>query len=391
MSQDRSAMLTVDEALTHLLGQANVVNEVEEIDTLRALGRILAASQISPLTVPPLDNSAMDGYAVRVVDLRSDGTTHLPVSQRIAAGQVGVPLAAGTAARIFTGAPIPPGADAVVMQENCTMEETHVVVNYSPKSGESIRRAGEDILTGGMILSAGTRLGPGEMGLAASVGLARLPVYQKLRVATFYTGDELVMPGESLKPGQIYNSNRYALAGLLQGMSCDQTDLGIVPDNLEATVKILRQAAEHADLIITSGGVSVGEEDHVKAAVQQVGTLDMWRIAMKPGKPLAFGSVGQADFIGLPGNPVSTFVTFCLFVRPFILRRQGVQQVSPPIFNVRAEFDWLKPGNRREYVRAKLRRAANGEISAEIYANQSSGVLTSVVWGDGLVEIVENT
>ena len=391
MSQDRSAMLTVDEALTHLLGQANVVNEVEEIDTLRALGRILATSQISPLTVPPLDNSAMDGYAVRVVDLRSDGTTHLPVSQRIAAGQVGVPLAAGTAARIFTGAPIPAGADAVVMQENCTMEETHVVVNYSPKSGESIRRAGEDILTGGMILSAGTRLGPGEMGLAASVGLARLPVYRKLRVATFYTGDELVMPGESLKTGQIYNSNRYALAGLLQGMGCDQMDLGIVPDNLEATVKVLREAAEHADLIITSGGVSVGEEDHVKAAVQQVGTLDMWRIAMKPGKPLAFGSVGQADFIGLPGNPVSTFVTFCLFVRPFILRRQGVQQVSPPIFNVRAEFDWLKPGNRREYLRAKLRPAANGEIGAEIYANQSSGVLTSVVWGDGLVEIVENT
>ena len=293
-------MLTVDEALTHLLGQANVVNEVEEIDTLRALGRILATSQISPLTVPPLDNSAMDGYAVRVVDLRSDGTTHLPVSQRIAAGQVGVPLAAGTAARIFTGAPIPAGADAVVMQENCTMEETHVVVNYSPKSGESIRRAGEDILTGGMILSADTRLGPGEMGLAASVGLARLPVYRKLRVATFYTGDELVMPGESLKPGQIYNSNRYALAGLLQGMGCDQMDLGIVPDNLEATVKVLREAAEHTDLIITSGGVSVGEEDHVKAAVQQVGKLDMWRIAMKPGKPLAFGSVGQADFIGLP-------------------------------------------------------------------------------------------
>ena len=395
MSQDRSAtqpgMLTVDEAMTHLLGQAKVLNEVEEIDTLRALGRILATSQISPLTVPPLDNSAMDGYAVRMADLSGSGITRLPVSQRIAAGQVGLPLAAGTAARIFTGAPIPPGADAVVMQENCTVEEAHVVVNYSPKSGASIRRAGEDILAGAMILSAGTRLGPGEMGLAASVGLAHLPVYRKLRVATFYTGDELVMPGDVLKPGQIYNSNRYALAGLLESMGCDQTDLGIVPDNLEATVKVLRQAAEHADLIITSGGVSVGEEDHVKAAVQQVGKLDMWRIAMKPGKPLAFGSVGKADFIGLPGNPVSTFVTFCLFVRPFILRRQGVQQVSPLSFNVRAEFDWLKAGNRREYLRAKLRPTANSEIGAEIYANQSSGVLTSVVWGDGLVEIMENT
>ena len=395
MSQERSAMqsgmLTVDEAMTQLLGRAKVLNEVEEIDTLRALGRILAASQASQLTVPPLDNSAMDGYAVRMTDLNSDGTTRLLVSQRIAAGQVGLPLAAGTAARIFTGAPIPPGADAVVMQENCTIEDTHVLVNYLPKSGESIRRAGEDILAGAIILSAGTRLGPGEMGLAASVGLARLPVYRKLRGATFYTGDELVMPGEPLKAGQIYNSNRFALAGLLQGMGCDQTDLGIVPDNLEATVKVLRQAAEHADLIITSGGVSVGEEDHVKAAVQQVGKLDMWRIAMKPGKPLAFGSVGKADFIGLPGNPVSTFVTFCLFVRPFILRRQGVQQVSPLSFNVRAEFDWLKPGNRREYLRAKLRPAANGEIGAEIYANQSSGVLTSVVWGDGLVELAENT
>ena len=382
----KSSMLSVDEALSYLLEQARPLDEVETVETIAALGRVLAEPLRSQLTVPPLDNSSMDGYAVRVADMNAVGPTRLPVSQRIAAGHVGQALVPGTAARIFTGAPIPPGADAVVMQEECTADGDDVAISRAARTGESIRCAGEDIQAGAQILAAGTRVGPGEMGLAASVGIARIPVFRRLRVATFYTGDEIVMPGEPLAPGQIYNSNRYSLTGLLQSIGCEVIELGNVPDNLDETVRVLSKAAQQADLVITSGGVSVGEEDHVKAAVEQVGSLDMWRIAMKPGKPLAFGSALGTPFIGLPGNPVSTFVTFCLFVRPFILRRQGVWEIAPRHFNVRADFAWPKPGARREYLRAKL-QPGKGGVGVSIFPNQSSGVLTSVVWGDGLVDI----
>jgi len=383
----KSSMLSVDEALSYLLEQARPLAEVETVETIAALGRVLAEPLRSQLTVPPLDNSSMDGYAVRVADMNAAGPTRLPVSQRIAAGHVGQALIPGTAARIFTGAPIPPGADAVVMQEECTADGSDVVISRIARMGESIRRAGEDIQAGAQILAAGTRIGPGEMGLAASVGIARIPVYRRLRVATFYTGDEIVMPGEPLAAGQIYNSNRYSLTGLLQSMGCEVIELGNVPDNPDETVRALSQAAQQADLVITSGGVSVGEEDHVKAAVEQVGQLDMWRIAMKPGKPLAFGTALGTPFIGLPGNPVSTFVTFCLFVRPFILRRQGVWEIAPKHFNVRADFVWPKAGARREYLRARLQQGEDGMVGVGIYPNQSSGVLTSVVWGDGLVDL----
>ena len=383
----KSSMLSVDEALSYLLEQARPLVEVETVETIAVLGRVLAEPLRSQLTVPPLDNSSMDGYAVRVADMNAVGATRLPVSQRIAAGHVGQALLPGTAARIFTGAPIPPGADAVVMQEECMADGNDVVISRIARIGESIRRAGEDIQAGAQILAAGTRIGPGEMGLAASVGIARIPVYRKLRVATFYTGDEIVMPGEPLAPGQIYNSNRYSLTGLLHSIGCEVIELGNVPDNLDETVRVLSQAAQQADLVITSGGVSVGEEDHVKAAVEQVGQLDMWRIAMKPGKPLAFGTALGTPFIGLPGNPVSTFVTFCLFVRPFILRRQGVWEIAPRSFDVRADFVWPKAGARREYLRARLQQGEDGKVGVSIYPNQSSGVLTSVVWGDGLVDI----
>ncbi|MHB0986628.1 MAG: molybdopterin molybdotransferase MoeA [Sulfuricella sp.] len=383
-------MLSADQALAFLLDRVRQPGEIEQVATAETLGRVLAEHQVSAINVPPLDNSAMDGYAVRLADL-SAGSTRLRVAQRIPAGTVGQPLEAGTAARIFTGAPVPAGCDAVVMQENCSAEGDMVAINKSPNMGENIRRVGEDIAVGAEILPAGIRLRPQEMGLAASVGLARLPVFRRLKVATFFTGDEIVMPGQPLEPGQIYNSNRFVLTGLLQALGCEVIDLGIVQDDFAATVKVLEQAAASADLIITSGGVSVGEEDHVKSAVEKVGKLDLWKIAIKPGKPLAFGSVGSTPFIGLPGNPVSAFVTFILLVRPFILRSQGMAVTAPQALSLKADFDWLKSDKRREFLRARLHMAEDGSIDVQLYPNQGSGVLTSTAWADGLVEVAEGT
>ncbi|MBU1689477.1 MAG: molybdopterin molybdotransferase MoeA [Gammaproteobacteria bacterium] len=381
-------MLSADDALSFLLARSRPSTKTEKIATADALGRVLAERLTSTVNVPPLDNSAMDGYAVRIADI-INASTRLRVTQRIPAGTVGKPLEAGQAARIFTGAPVPAGCDAVVMQEYCGAEGDTVTISKYPKIGENIRRSGEDIAAGAEILPAGIRLRPQEMGLAASVGIATLPVYCKLKVATFFTGDEIVMPGETLKPGQIYNSNRFVLTGLLQAMGCEVVDLGIVPDGFDATVKALKIAAAGADLIITSGGVSVGEEDHVKAAVETVGKLDLWKIAIKPGKPLAFGDVEKIPFIGLPGNPVSAFVTFFLFVRPFILRSQGITTSAPQAFSLKADFDWLKPDKRREFLRARLHTAENGEVAVQLYPHQGSGVLTSTVWADGFVEVPE--
>lgn len=378
-------MLTADQLLEELLRRARGATQTETVPVELALGRVLAQPQVATISVPPLDNSAMDGYAVRAAECVPGAV--LAVSQRIAAGQVGGALAAGSAARIFTGAPVPPGADAVVMQERCSADGDKVRINHQPKPGENIRRAGEDICPGDTILAAGTRLGAAAMGLAASVGLAALPVYRRLKVASFSTGDELVQPGTALGAGQIYNSNRYTLAGLVQGLGCEWLDLGSVPDTLAATLATLQRAAAMADVVITSGGVSVGEEDHVKAAVEQLGKIDIWKVAMKPGKPLVYGRVGEADFIGLPGNPVSTFVTFALFARPFLLKRMGVVDVLPKTYRVKAAFDWAKPGDRREFLRARLAVGEEGALQAQLFPNQSSGVLTSAVWADGLVDI----
>lgn len=375
-------MLSADQLLDALLERARGVTQQETVAVSDALGRVLAAPQTSGITVPPADNSAMDGYAVRVTDVATPGVK-LPVSQRILAGAVGVPLAPGSAARIFTGAPLPSGADAVVMQEYCAAEGDVVAIHSQPHRGENIRRAGEDVRAGDMVLAAGTRLGAAEMGLAASVGLATLPVFRKLKVACFFTGDELVTPGEALAPGQIYNSNRYTLAGLVAGLGCELIDLGIVPDTLDATEAALERAAREADVVITSGGVSVGEADYVKAAVEKLGRVEMWKVAMKPGKPLVYGRVGEADFIGLPGNPVSAFVTFGLFVRPFLLKRMGAVDVLYRAFVVQADFAWSKPGTRREFLRARLQ--ADGRLA--LFPNQSSGVLTSCAWADGLVDL----
>ena len=385
------SLLSVDEALDHLLHAAEPMQAVEDALTMDALGRVLATSVSSQIAVPPYDNSAMDGYAVRTGDLHRTEVTRLQVSQRIPAGTMGTPLAPLTAARIFTGAPIPAGADAVVMQENTRLTDDIVAIHPAVTPGENIRLAGEDIAVGAVILQGGTRLGPQHIGLAASVGMARVPVFRKLRIATFFTGDELVMPGEVLAPGQIYNSNRFTLNSLLRSLGFIAIDLGTVPDSLEATVAVLKQAAQEADVIITSGGVSVGEEDYVKAAVEQIGSIDLWRIAMKPGKPLAFGRVDNAAFIGLPGNPVSVFVTFCIFARPFLLRSQGVMNVTPRSFWVEANFDWLKPDRRRVYLRARLDPGMDGVSRATLFPHQGSGVLTSTVWGDGLINCPAGT
>ena len=379
-------LLTLDEALTRLFGALGPLRATEELSTFDALGRVLAVDVSSTLDVPPADNTSMDGYAMRAADVPVPGTV-LPVSQRIPAGVVGAALAPGTAARIFTGAQVPAGADAVVMQEQCTAEGNSVRVDTVPTAGQWIRRRGEDVRTRSVVLPAGTRLGPQGLGMAASVGVGVLQVARRPRVALFSTGDELAMPGEVLKPGAIYNSNRYTLRGLVESLGCACDDLGIVPDRLDATRAALRRAAEGNDLIVTCGGVSVGEEDHLKPAVQAEGRLDLWSIAIKPGKPLAFGEVRRGDgssawFIGLPGNPVSSFITFLLAVRPFLLRLQGATAVAPRPIVQRADFDWPRPDRRREFLR--VRRNAQGGL--DLYPNQSSGVLTSVVWADGLVD-----
>ena len=373
-------LLSVDEALAQLLSAAKPVADVEEVATLEATGRVLARPQRSTMDVPPLDNSAMDGYALRLSDLKAKNS--LLVKQRIMAGSVGKPLEPGTAARIFTGAPIPPGADAVVMQEDCEVEGEQVTIRNAPKPGEWIRRAASDIRKGGEILQAGKRLLPQDTGLAASVGIKALPVYRKVKLGLFFTGDELVMPGEPLAPGRIYNSNRFTLRGLGEVFGCDVHDYGIVPDSLEATRNMLRRAAGECDVVVTSGGVSVGDADFVKPAVEAEGSLLMWKIAMKPGRPLAFGAIQKSFFIGLPGNPVSSFVTFLIFVRPFLLKTQGLTHVTPREIAARADFDWPQPDARREFLRVKW----NAQGGLDLYPTQDSAVLTSTSWADGLVD-----
>lgn len=397
MNVSRTPLMPLDEALVRLLGHITPLAGAESVATFDADGRVLVSDVVSALQVPAFDNSSMDGYAVRSADVQVPGVV-LKVTQRIAAGHTGRAMGAGEAARIFTGAPVPPGADAVVMQEDAELLDTpadgmaQILLANTVRAGQWVRQSGEDVQRGTTVMPAGTRLGPAQLGLAASLGLAHLPVAPRPRVALFSTGDELVMPGEVspevLPAGAIYNSNRFFLKALLHRMGCEVSDLGIVPDQREATLAALKSAADHHDLILTSGGVSVGEEDHVKPAVQALGQLDLWQISMKPGKPFAYGHVrrqshaGQAHFVGLPGNPVSSYITFMLMVRPLLLKLQGANSLTVPTLQLPAHFDWPKGDKRREFLR--VQRNVQGGL--DLFPNQSSGVLTSVAWGDGVVD-----
>lgn len=382
---------TVPEALERLLAAVVPVADTESVSTLSACGRVLATPLVSSIDVPASDNSQMDGYAVAADDLHgaSDASPiDLPVGQRIPAGHPASPLGRGHAARIFTGASIPAGADAVVMQEAVRVDgpDGHARFTSVPRPGAWIRRRGEDIGRGQTVLDAGTRLAPQHLGLAASVGAPDVTVVRRPRVAVFSTGDELAMPGDvapgALPPGTLFNSNRYTLRGLIDAFGCDVVDLGVVPDRLPETRAALVRAAAGSDCIVTSGGVSVGEEDHMRPAVAAEGRVDFWQIGMKPGKPLAFGRVGETLFVGLPGNPVASFVTFLVFVRPLLMRLQGIADVAPVAYRLRADFEWPRADARQEYLRART----NGDGGLDLFSRQGSGVMTSTAWADGLVE-----
>jgi molybdopterin molybdotransferase len=387
----RRPVTSPEAALRRMLSAARPVTESERVATLAALTRVLAETQYSTIQVPPSDNSAMDGYVVVAGDIPAESETQLPIVQRIAAGYSGARLLRGTAARIFTGGPIPEGGDAVVMQERCRVEDGRVCIRGPVEAGEHVRRAGEDIARGERILEARARLRPQDLGLAASVGLAELPVFRKLRVAIFSTGDELLEPGQALTDGALYNSNRYTLHASLVALGCEVLDLGIVQDRREATRDALLNGAAGADLVITTGGVSVGEEDHVRIALEEVGELDFWRIAIKPGKPLAFGHIGATPFVGLPGNPVAVFVTFCLFARPFILRLQGIENVMPIATRAPLLSTYTTRARERcEYIRARLERDETGSAAIAIHPRQGSGILSSTSWANGLALIPAN-
>ncbi len=374
-------MIRLDQALERLLQACPDCLEVEFVPVTQALGRVLAEEVASPIAVPAYDNSAMDGYALRVADLAAG--RRLPVAQWIPAGKNPEPLASGSVARVFTGAPIPPGADAVVMQERCVEADGMVELPEGIALGEHIRCAGEDVQVGDVVLQEGVRLRPQDLGMAASVGLAELPVRRRLKVALLTTGDELAQPGEALRPGQIYDSNGPMIAALLAQLGCECIGPRGLPDDAAATRAALAQAAEEADVIVTTGGVSVGEEDHIRPAVEALGSIDMWRVAIKPGKPFAFGRVGDTPLLGLPGNPSSSFVTFLILARPFLCRMQGRHAWAGPEFLLTAAFKHDRPDPKREeFLRARLTQGV-----VEIYPHQGSGVLSSAAWAHGLVRV----
>lgn len=379
-------MITYQEALARILDKVRPVAETETIPLMYSTGRVLAEDIVSPINVPSWDNSQMDGYAVRAADLQGASADHpvsLPVAERIYAGYEGAPLEAGRAARIFTGAPMPEGADSVVPQEDVASDGKTAVFVSAVKPGAWVRRTGSDVAVGRVVVKAGEKLVPAAIGMIASVGRAYVTVYRRLRVGIFFSGDELVQPGDKLHPGGIYNSNRFMMRSLLTTMGFEAVDLGSVPDTLEATVKSFERAAETADVIITTGGMSVGEADHIKPAVEALGEIDVWRVKLKPGKPLAFGRVKGVPFIGLPGNPVSCFVVFLMIARPYLLGCSGLKDIDMRVQHVRADFDWLKPGDREEFIRVRR----NDQGGLDLYPTQNSQVLSSCAWADGLVDV----
>lgn len=382
-------MLELDEARIKITAALTAISDYESVALAKAFGRILAEDVVSNIDVPPADNSAMDGYAFRFQDLITNGEPLFPISQRIQAGAVANSLEPGTAARIFTGAELPDNADTVVMQENCSLlDENSVRVNQAARRGENVRPRGQDIQEGSTVLMAGQHLDAQHIGLLASIGCATVKVKRRLNVAVISTGNELAPPGQPLKQGQIYNSNQFMLLALLEKIGCTSIDCGFIEDSLSATQNALAKAAKEADLIISSGGVSVGEEDYVKQAVQNLGELDVWKINIKPGKPLAFGKIGQCAFLGLPGNPVSAYVTFLLLGLPVIKALSGAANPAEAVrpFYCKANFSSGKAAKRPEYLRVKLT-----EQGVEPHPNQSSGVMSSVCWADALALLPANT
>jgi molybdopterin molybdotransferase len=391
------ALMSVEAALALLAERIHCVAEPVAVPLAAALDRVLAADVIASHNVPPHDNSAVDGYAVYLDDLDDAGTTRLPVTGRAAAGHpLGRAQKRGEAVRIFTGAVMPrgpdgiAGPDTVMMQEDCILEGATVAINPGIKRGANRRKAGEDIQAGAIVLRAGQRLRPQDLGLAASLGLTTLTVRRALEVAVFSTGDELCDPGAAAPPGSVYDANRVTLAALLTRLGCRVGDLGILPDRRDAIESALESAAQRYDALITSGGMSTGEEDHVKAAVTSLGSLHFWRLAIKPGRPLALGQIGGKAFIGLPGNPVAMMVTFLRFARPVLLRLMGASEIEPVLYRVRADFDHKKKDGRREWVRARLVADGAGGLVAKKFPRDGAGILSSMVESDGLVELPES-
>ncbi|MGF6401085.1 molybdopterin molybdotransferase [Pseudomonas frederiksbergensis] len=383
---DLGHLMPVDEAISRLLDQAPPPPLSHMIPLDQAMGRVLATDIHSPVNLPAWDNSAMDGYALRAADLPQAGGC-LSIGGRIAAGdQASSPLLAQQAVQIFTGAPLPPGADTVVPQERCRVEGERVWFP-SVSVGDHVRKEGEEVRRGDLLFKAGKRLRAQELGLLAGAGIARVEVYRPLQVCLLSSGNELREPGDPLAPGQIYNSNRYCLAALLRGWGVEVHDYGVMVDELAASRHALSLASSECDLLLSSGGVSVGEEDHLKQAIEELGNVDFWRLAIQPGKPLAFGEVAGKPWIGMPGNPSAALITALVVVRPFLLRAQGVTDVLPVPVAVPAGFDWLQRNKRRQYLRARLTPGADGQLSVELHPQQSSAMLTAACWADGLAVI----
>lgn len=384
---DHEQLASIATAIARIRECIVAICATETVALDNALGRISAEDLASPIDLPPWDNSSVDGYALRSADALNAVEHGIIVSQRIPAGRMGTPLARNSAARIFTGAPLPQGADAVVMQEQCTVEGESIFLKAPVIAGQCVRQRGEDVRAGDILIKSRQVLRPQDIGIAASVGVANLHVSRQCRVGILATGDELVMPGQPLPPGKIYNTNLPMLSALARQLGCTVKSFGLVADDLNQTERALRQAADETDIVLSSGGVSVGEEDHVRTALQRLGNLNFWRIAVKPGKPLAFGHIGETPFLGLPGNPVSAWVTFCLFAVPAIRSRQGADVTPPQSVSARASFRHNNQGPREEYARARLTTQNGSTLNVEIYPNQSSGAFSSVSWSEGLVKI----
>jgi len=383
-------LMTGAAALDLLCSKTVALPETEAVPLDDAFGRFLAVDMVAPRAVPPHDNSAVDGYAVFHADLLADRDTVLPVGGRAAAGHpLGRPARRGEAIRIFTGAQMPEGPDTVMMQEDCVVRDGAVHLRPGLKKGANRRRAGEDVTTGAIVIPAGRRLRAQELGLAAALGFSEISVYRRLRVAIFSTGDELAEPGMALPEGGIYDANRHAIAALLRGLGCAVTDLGIQPDSPAAIRDALAAASSSHDLVITSGGMSTGDEDHVKAAVEATGSLHFWRLAIKPGRPVALGQIGRTPFMGLPGNPVAVMVTFLILARPLILRLAGATEIMPRSYRVRAGFAYRKKPERREYIRASLDADGAGGWIARKFPRDGAGILSSMVESDGFVVLGE--